>query len=276
MYRDEAKVSVFDSGFLLGDGIWEGLRLHKNRWIFFEDHMERFFEALKLVEINFNFSVNQIYEQLEKTRLSNNMNTDVYARFMVTRGKKIKPFQHPEFSVYGPTYVIIMEHSKPDLKDNKKGVKLITVPQVRSLPMIQDPKLNSHSKLNCVLACIQASRVGGDEALMLDPYGFVNTTNSCNLFIVKGKEVWTSTGDYCMNGVTRKKVINLCKDLNIPIFEKNFTLLDTYSADEIFLTGTFGGLTRVESLDGHKILYKSKDSILKRLRDSYEDLIEKY
>ena len=238
--------------------------------------MERFFEALKLVEINFNFSVNQIYEELEKTRLSNNMNTDVYARFMVTRGKKIKPFQHPEFSVYGPTYVIIMEHSKPDLKDNKRGVKLITVPQVRALPMIQDPKLNSHSKLNCVLACIQASRVGGDEALMLDPYGFVNTTNSCNLFIVKGKEVWTSTGDYCMNGVTRKKVINLCKDLNIPIFEKNFTLLDTYSADEIFLTGTFGGLTRVESLDGHKILYKNKDSILKLLRDSYEDLIEKY
>ena len=169
-----------------------------------------------------------------------------------------------------------MEHSKPDLKDNKKGVKLITVPQVRSLPMIQDPKLNSHSKLNCVLACIQASRVGGDEALMLDPYGFVNTTNSCNLFIVKGKEVWTSTGDYCMNGVTRKKVINLCKDLNIPIFEKNFTLLDTYSADEIFLTGTFGGLTRVESLDGHKIQYKNKDSFLKLLRDSYEDLIEKY
>ena len=276
MYRDEAKVSVFDSGFLLGDGIWEGLRLYKKKWTFFEDHMERFFEALKLVEIKFNLSEHQIYEELEKTRLSNDMNTDVYARFMVTRGKKIKPFQHPEFSVYGPTYVIIMEHSKPDLKDNKKGVKLITVPQVRSLPMIQDPKLNSHSKLNCVLACIQASRVGGDEALMLDPYGFVNTTNSCNLFIVKGKEVWTSTGDYCMNGVTRKKVINLCKDLNIPIFEKNFTLLDTYSADEIFLTGTFGGLTRVESLDGHKILYKNKDSILKLLRDSYEDLIEKY
>ncbi len=204
------------------------------------------------------------------------MNTDVYARFMVTRGRKNKPFQHPGFSIYGPTYVIIMEHSKPALKDSRGGVKLITVPQVRALPMIQDPKLNSHSKLNCVLACIQAARVGGDEALMLDPYGFVNTTNSCNFFIVKGREVWTSTGDYCMNGVTRKKVINLCKDLSIPIFEKNFTLLDTYSADEIFLTGTFGGLTRVESLDGHKFCSKNNRSILKLLIDAYEDLVEKY
>ena len=260
----------------MGDGIWEGLRLNKKKWIFFEDHINRLFEALKLVEIKLNLSKEQIFHELEKTRFSNDMSTDVYARFMVTRGKKIKPFQHPQFSIYGPTYVIIMEHSKPFLKDSKKGIKLITVPQVRSLPMIQDPKLNSHSKLNCVLACIQATRVGGDEALMLDPYGFVNTTNSCNFFIVKGKEVWTSTGDYCMNGVTRKNVINLCKDLNIPIFEKNFTLLDSYSADEIFLTGTFGGLTRVESLDGHKINCKNKGSILQVIRDAYEDLVEKY
>ena len=191
-------------------------------------------------------------------------------------GKKTKPFQHPDFSIYGPTYVIIIEHSKPSLKKSKNGVKLVTVPQVRALPMIQDPKLNSHSKLNCVMACIQATRVGGDEALMLDPYGFVNTTNSCNFFMIKGNEVWTSTGDFCMNGVTRKKVINLCKGLNIPVFEKNFTLLETYSADELFLTGTFGGLTKVESIDGYKIYSKNKKPLLDLLSEAYEDLIEKY
>ena len=169
-----------------------------------------------------------------------------------------------------------MEHSKPSLKVSKRNLKLITVPQVRGLPMTQDPKLNSHSKLNCVLACIQATRVGGDEALMLDPYGFVNTTNSCNFFIVKGKEVWTSTGDYCMNGVTRQKVIYLCRNLGIPIFEKNFTLLDTYSADEIFLTGTFGGLTKVDSIDGHSIFNKNENSILQILKNEYQGLIEKY
>ena len=276
MLRDNAKVSVFDSGFLLGDGIWEGLRLNKKKWVFFEDHIKRLFEALKLVEIKFELSKDQILQELEKTRLSNDMHTDVYARFMVTRGKKSKPFQHPDFSIYGSTYVIIMEHSKPSHKVSKRNLKLITVPQVRGLPMTQDPKLNSHSKLNCVLACIQATRVGGDEALMLDPYGFVNTTNSCNFFIVKGKEVWTSTGDYCMNGVTRQKVINLCRNLGIPIFEKNFTLLDTYSADEIFLTGTFGGLTKVDSIDGHSIFNKNENSILQILKNEYQGLIEKY
>ena len=149
------------------------------------------------------------------------MTDSAHARVMITRGNKIKPFQQPNLSD-GINFVIIMEHSEEN--PNKEGISLITVPQVRGLPMSQDPKLNSHSKLNCILACIQANHAGGDEALMLDPYGFVNTTNSCNFFIVKNKEVWTSTGDYCMNGITRKKVIELCSEHKIPIYEKKVNI----------------------------------------------------
>jgi branched-chain amino acid aminotransferase len=176
---------------------------------------------------------------------------NAHARLMVTRGEKVKPFQQPDLSKDGPSLVIILEHSD-DAKSND-GIKLATVPQVRGLPMSQDPKLNSHSKLNCILACIQAKKMGADEALMLDPHGFVNTTNSCNFFIIKNGEVFTSSGDYCMNGITRKKVIHVCKENNIPVYEKNFSLVDVYSADEAFITGTLGSLRHVINIDGRSI-----------------------
>ena len=191
---------------------------------------------------------------------------------MITRGDKIKPFQQPSLSTSGINFIIIMEHSFES--PNLKGIKLVTVPQVRGLPMSQDPKLNSHSKLNCIIACIQANKAGGDEALMLDPYGFVNTTNSCNFFIVKNNEVWTSTGDYCMNGITRKKVIELCSEHKIPIYEKNFSLVDVYSAQEAFITGTLGSLTQVISIDERSI--GSPDEgwpITSKLRQAYKKLI---
>ena len=270
-----ASVSVFDSGFLLGDGIWEGLRLYKKKWVFFDEHMERLYDALKAVEIDFSLTPSELLEELEKTRVANSMETNTYARLMITRGKKSKAFQHPAFSIYGSTYVIIMEHSKPVLGQSAKGVKLVTVPQTRGSPMVQDPKYNSHSKLNCVIACLQSSKMGGDEALMLDPNGFVSTTNSCNFFIVKKKEVWTSTGDYCMNGVTRSKVIRICEDLGVPIFEKNFSLMETYSAKEAFLTGTFGGITQVSSIDGHKIGDNKEGFMVGKLRKHYEALVGK-
>tara|TARA_B100001996_G_C18669429_1_gene596091 strand:+ start:237 stop:1019 length:783 start_codon:yes stop_codon:yes gene_type:complete len=258
----------------LGDGIWEGLRLHKGKWLFFDDHMERLYAALKAVEIEISLTKEDVHRQLEKTRLANSMETNAYARLMITRGKKSKAFQHPGFSIFGSTFVIIMEHSRPVLGSSKKGIKLVTVPQMRGQPMTQDPKLNSHSKLNCVIACLQSSKAGGDEALMLDPQGFVNTTNSCNFFIIRKGEVWTSTGDYCMNGITREKVIQICRNLGVPIYQRNFSLVDTYSAEGAFLTGTFGGLIQVFSIDGHQIGNGLEGEIAVKLRKFYEAMIE--
>ena len=270
--RDDAKISVFDSGYLLGDGIWEGIRLVNNNWMFLEEHLNRLFEGCKAIDIKLNLSRDDIKQAIVDTQLINDMTDSAHARVMVTRGNKIKPFQQPNLSD-GINFVIIMEHSEEN--PNKEGISLITVPQVRGLPMSQDPKLNSHSKLNCILACIQANRAGGDEALMLDPYGFVNTTNSCNFFIVKNKEVWTSTGDYCMNGITRSKVIQLCNDNNITVYEKNFSLVDVYSADEAFITGTLGSLTQVITIDGRNIGNSKNDwPVSNNLRTSYKNLID--
>lgn len=268
--KSDAKVSVFDSGFMLGDGVWEGLRLYDRQWVFFDEHMERLFSAAKAIDLNIDHDAEGILNALEKTRLSNNIETDAHARIMITRGVKIRPFQHPSLSQSGPTFVIIIEHSKPQIA---RPIKLATVPHIRGLPMSQDPKLNSHSKLNCVLACIAAEKAGADEALMLDINGFVNTTNACNFFIVRNGEVWTSTGDYCMNGITRGKVIEICKNNNIKVFEKNFSLVDTYSADEAFLTGTFGAQTAVSSVDGRTIGSGEMGSITKEIRKLYTSLI---
>lgn len=253
VHRDEARVSVYDSGFLLGDGMWEGMRLYNGHWAFYDDHMDRLFDSCKAVAIDIGMTRNEIAEALEHTARANNMHTDVHCRLMVTRGIKDKPFQHPALSRSGPTVVIIMEHSKPAAALQNKGIRLASVAQVRGLPHSQDAKLNSHSKLNCVIACLQAEAAGADEALMLDPNGFVNTANACNFFVVRKGEVWTSTGDYCMNGVTRQKVIDLCRGNSIPVFEKNFSLYETYSADEAFLTGTFGAQTPVAEIDGKPI-----------------------
>ncbi|MEO1017924.1 MAG: aminotransferase class IV [Pseudomonadota bacterium] len=272
--RQDAKVSVYDSGFMLGDGIWEGLRLHNGRWAFLDDHLDRLFEAAKAIDLEIGMDQNGVIKALEDTRLANGMTNDAHARLMITRGRKAKPFQHPSLSRFGPTKVIIIEHSRSTM--GQRGVRLATVPQIRGLPMSQDPKLNSHSKLNCVLAAIQADKAGADEALMLDPQGFVNTTNSCNFFIVRKGAVWTSTGDYCMNGITRGKVIELCQKNGIPIFAKNFSLVDTYGADEAFLTGTFSGQTPVAAIDGRPIGNGDFPSpVTQRIQDLYRDLVER-
>ena len=268
--RSKAVISVYDSGFLMGDGVWEGIRLIQNRWIFLNEHIDRLFEGAKAIDLNLGLTRDQITSAILKTQHANNMSDRAHARVMFTRGIKIKPFQQPALSNSGPTFVIIMEHSDPFAK--AKGIIMATVPQIRGMPMSQDPKLNSHSKLNCILACIQANKMGADEALMLDPHGFVNTTNSCNFFIVKNGEVWTSTGDYCMNGITRKKIIMLCKDNNIPVFEKNFSLVDVYSADEVFITGTLGSLVPVLELDKRTFDVKN-NTITLTLQSLYNDLI---
>ena len=269
-HRDEAKISVYDSGFLMGDGIWEGLRLVNDKWIFIDEHIDRLFEGCKAIDLDIKMTKEDIVNALDETKAINNMSNEVHARLMITRGNKTKPFQQPHLSDSGINIVIIMEHSKPSI--DVKNITMVTVPQVRGMPMSQDPKLNSHSKLNCILACIQANKLGADEALMLDPLGFVNTTNSCNFFIVKNNQVWTSTGDYCMNGVTRQNIINLCKENNIPIYEKNFSLVDVYSADEAFITGTLGSLTNVTSIDNRNI-GSNNNPMSDKLRNYYKKLL---
>ena len=272
VHRDEAKVSVYDSGFLLGDGMWEGMRLYNGHWAFFDDHMERFFNSCKAVSLEVGLDKAGILAALTMTAAANNMTGDAHVRLMLTRGLKVKPFQHPSLSRSGPTLVIIMEHSKPKDRLHSAGIRLATVPQVRGLPTSQDPKFNSHSKLNCVIACLQAEQAGADEALMLDPLGFVNTTNACNFFIVRCGEVWTSTGDYCMNGVTRQKVIDLCRNNDIPVFERNFSLYQAYGADEAFLTGSFGAQTPVSEIDG-KTIGSSDRPVTARIQALYKALI---
>jgi len=268
--RAEATVSVFDSGFMLGDGVWEGLRLHNARWAFLDAHLDRLFEAAKAIDLDLRMDRAGVAAALEEVRAANGMTDNAHARLMVTRGVKSRPFQHPRLSRSGPTMVIIAEHSVPALG---APIRLATVPHIRGLPMSQDPKLNSHSKLNCILACIAADKAGADEALMLDIHGFVNTTNACNFFIVRGGAVWTSTGDYCMNGITRGHVIDLCRANGIEVFERNFSLVDTYGADEAFLTGTFGAQTPVGEIDGRVIGDGTLGPVTARIRGLYADLV---
>jgi branched-chain amino acid aminotransferase len=263
-------VSVYDSGFMLGDGVWEGIRLYNGRWAFLDEHMERLFEAAKAIDLDIALTPDQVKQAVLDTQNANDMTTDAHARLMVTRGVKTRPFQNPRLSQQGPTMVIIMEHSRQKLP---RPIRLATVPHLRGLPMTQDPKLNSHSKLNCILACIAAQKAGADEALMLDVHGFVNTTNACNFFIVRKGAIWTSTGDYCMNGITRQKVIDLCRANGIPVYERNFSLVDTYGADEAFLTGTFGAQTPVGSIDGRVIGTGELGPMTTRIRGLYKDLV---
>ncbi|MGB5864363.1 MAG: aminotransferase class IV [Sulfitobacter sp.] len=273
LHRDDAKVSVYDSGFMLGDGIWEGLRLYDGHLSFLDEHLDRLYEAALYIDLDIGMTRSELTAAIWQTLQANDMHTDVHLRVMVTRGRKKKPFQHPHLSIFGATVVIIAEHSKPDSSIVERGIRLHTVPHHRGLPLTQDSKLNSHSKLNCIIALNHAIRAGADEALMLDPFGFVNTTNACNFFIVRKGAVWTSTGDYCMNGITRQKVIDLCRANDIPVFERNYSLVDTYGADEVFLTGTFGAQSPVFEIDGRVIGGAKAGPVFHRIRQLYKDLI---
>ncbi len=273
VHRDKALVSVYDSGFMLGDGIWEGLRLYDGHIAFLDEHLDRLYEAALYIDLDIGKSRQELIDAIFVTLAANQMQTHVHIRLMITRGKKKKPFQHPHLSIFGATIVIIAEHSKPDETIIERGIRLCTVPHHRGLPLTQDAKLNSHSKLNCIIALNHAIRSGADEALMLDPFGFVNTTNACNFFIVRKGEVWTSRGDHCMNGITRQKVIDLCKANSIPVCERNYSLVDTYGADEAFLTGTFGAQTPVFEIDGRRIGDGKAGPIFHQLRQLYKDLI---
>jgi branched-chain amino acid aminotransferase len=251
--RDEARVSVFDSGFVLGDGIWEGLRVHHGKVAFLDQHLDRLYEGAKALDMEMEVSPQQLRERIYRVLEKNAMHEGVHIRLMVSRGIKATPYQDPRITITPPTIVIIPEYKEALPETAHKGIRLITVHVRRGYPDVQDPKLNSHSKLNCITACIQAAKAGADEALMLDPHGFVATCNSTHFFIVRKGEVWTSTGDYCLGGITRGNVIELCKQNDIPVYQKNFSLTDVYGADEAFVTGTFAGLAPVAEIDGRVI-----------------------
>lgn len=272
-HRSEAKISVFDSGFILGDGVWEGIRLHKGKLAFANQHLRRIYDGAKALDMDIGISKQQMFQRIVDTCKANNMTDGVHIRLMVTRGIKATPYQDPRVTISSATIVIIAEHKTPAQENQTKGVTLFTSHVRRGYPDVQDPKLNTHSKLNCIFACIQAAKAQVDEALMLDPHGFVATCNSTHFFIIRDGEVWTSTGDFCLDGITRRNVINLCKTHNIPVFEKNFSLADVYAADEAFITGTFAGLSPVASVDGREIGTGS-ESLLARLQDHYREMIE--
>ncbi len=271
--KHEAVVSVYDSGFMLGDGIWEGLRVYNGKIAFLNDHLDRLYDSAKVLDFEIGLTRDELTQALYNTLSENNMTHDAHLRLMVTRGRKKHPFQDPKLSVYGSTVVIIAEHSKPSATVLENGMTLFTVHVVRGMPNSQDPKLNSHSKLNCITALTHAQKAGADEALMLDPHGFVATCNSTNFFIVRKGEVWTSTSKYCMNGITRQKVIDLCLKNGIPLVEKDFSLFEVYGAEEAFVTGTFGGQTPVVTIDGRTVGDGKPGPMVKRIRELYKALV---
>ena len=271
--RSEAKISVFDSGFILGDGVWEGIRLHNGRFAFIKQHMRRLYDGAKALDMDIGLSADQLVERIRHTCDANHMSDGVHIRLMVTRGIKSTPYQDPRVTTSAATIVIIAEHKSATEQLDNQGVSLFTSHVRRGYPDVQDPKLNTHSKLNCILACIQATKAHADEALMLDPHGFVATCNSTHFFITRDDEVWTSSGDFCLDGITRRNVIDLCKNNDIKVFERNFSLADVYAADEAFITGTFAGLSAVAHVDGRAI-GSGKKPVLTRLQQLYIQLIE--
>jgi branched-chain amino acid aminotransferase len=272
--RSEATVSVFDSGFILGDGVWEGLRVHKGCIAFLEQHLDRLYEGARAIDLDVGLDRSELTAALRQTLDGNGMTDGVHIRLMVTRGVKATPYQDPRVTVGPATIVIIPEYKTPKPGAADEGIRLFTVHVRRPPPDTQDPKLNSHSKLNCITACIQATKAGADEALMLDPHGFVATCNSTHFFIVRKGEVWTSSGNYCLGGITRSTVLRLCRENGIPAFERDFSLTDVYGADESFVTGTYAGLTPVAEIDGRTIGDGAKGALTARLQSLYLQLIE--
>jgi branched-chain amino acid aminotransferase len=267
--RADAKISVFDSGFLIGDGIWEGLRLHHDQFVFLDEHLDRLYQGAKAISLDIGLTRAELTAALYQTVRANDLHDGAHVRLMITRGIKKTPSQDPRLTISGPTIVIIAEHKQVRPAVFERGVRLFTSTIRRPPPDTLDPKLNCHSKLHEVIALNQAIQAGADEALMLDVHGAVSTCNATNFFIVVKGQVWTSTGQHCLNGITRKKIIEVCGAHGLPVFEKDFSLTEVYSADEAFVTGTFGGLTPVTEVDGRPIGDQTPGAITRRLRDLY-------
>ena len=267
-HRSEAKVSVMDSGYLLGDGVWEGIRLHKGHLIHLDGHLNRLYSGAEAIAMDIGISRQDMMSAIMETLEKNEMESDVHIRLIVSRGIKKTPYQHPKVTIGRPTVVIIPEYKKASETVKENGITLATVKTLRD-NRTQDPRINSLSKHNCIAACIEADKLGVDEGLMLDTHGFVSTCNSTNFFIVRDGQVWTSTGEYCLNGVTRGNIIWLCKEYDVPVFEKNFILNDVHTAGEVFVTGTFAGVIPVISVDGITIGDGTRGPLTESLQDWY-------
>ena len=268
-HRSEAKISVMDSGYLLGDGVWEGIRFHKGHLVHLQRHLDRLYEGAKAIEMTIGLSKDEMIVALKKTLEKNKMTSDVHIRLIVSRGIKSTPYQHPKVTIGPPTIVIIPEYKKASPKLKFEGITLGTVKTIRD-NRTQDPRINSLSKHNCIAACIEAEKMGVDEGLMLDSNGNVSTCNSTNFFMISNKEVWTSNGEYCLNGVTRSTVIDICKQNEIPIKEREFSVQDVHNADEVFVTGTFAGIIPVVSVDGVVISSGTRGALTNQLQTWYE------
>ena len=271
--RAEAVVSVFDSGFMLGDGVWEGLRVHRGKLGFLDRHLDRLFEGAKALAMDIGVSRDELTRRLYETLDANGMIEGVHVRLMVTRGVRSTPYQDPRVVVGGATVVIIPEYKEPPEGIHERGIKLFTVHVRRGDPAVQDQKLNSHSKLNCILASIQATQAGADEALMLDPHGFIATCNSTHFFIVRNGEVWTSSGKYCLGGITRGLALEVAREAGIRTLEKDFSLTDVYGADEAFVTGTFAGIVPVREIDGRQLACRGP--MVERLQQLYAERVDR-
>lgn len=274
--RNEAKVSVFDSGYLVGDGVWEGIRLHDGVLVFLEEHLARLYQGAKAIALDIGMTRKELTARLYQVIDANQMKSGVHVRLMITRGVKKTPSQDPRLVIGGPTIVIIAEYKQANPATREAGIRLFTSTVRRGSPDYLDPRLNCHSKLHEVIALTQALNAGADEALMLDIHGFVSTCNATNFFIVRSGEVWTSTGQYCMNGITRGKVVELCRKHGIPVYEKNFSLTDVYDANEAFVTGTFAGLIPVRDVDGRAIGDGRSWPVMERLSGLYYEAIGEF
>jgi branched-chain amino acid aminotransferase len=271
--RADAKISVFDAGFLLGDGVWEAFRLHRGKLVFLDDHLQRLFHGARVISLDIGRTKDELVDEIERVIEANEMVDDVHIRLIVSRGLKPTPYQAPWVISSEPTLVIIPEYKRANSDRALNGIRLVSVDVIRGPQNVQDPRINSLSKHNCIAACVDANRKGGDEGLMLDPNGYVATCNSTHFFIVTNGEVWTSTGEYCLAGITRQKILDICADKGIPHYERDFTIEDVHNANEAFVTGTFAGLTPVIEFDGKLMSQGRRGEMVERLQNFYIELI---
>ena len=271
--RPEAKVSVFDAGFLLGDGVWESFRLHNGTIVFADEHMDRLFRGAESISMDIGRTREQILDEVNRVIEANDMHDGVHVRLVVTRGIKPTPYQAPWVISSPPTLVIMPEYKIANEQRAVEGIRLVTVDVRRGEQNVQDPRINSLSKHNCIAACVDAAAKGGEEGLMLDPAGNVATCNSTHFFIVRDGEVWTSTGEHCLDGITRRKVLDLCLANGIPAYERDFTTNEVSTADEAFVTGTFAGLIPVVEFDGEPMSQGQRGPMCERLQSLYTELL---
>ena len=272
--RSEAKISVFDSGFLLGDGVWEGIRLHQSKLMFIDEHLDRLFESAAGISLNIPYSKKNIIDEINKVLSKNSMTDHVHIRLVISRGDKITPYQNPNANRGPINFVIIPEYKKTDPRVYENGVTIGRVPIIRPPDNILSTHYNTLSKLNCILASIEANKRGFDEGIMNDPNGNISTCNSTNLFFVKENKVLTSKGEYCLNGITRGKAIMICQSNNIPIFEQDFIFEDIIDCDEAFVTGTFAGIIPVSKIEDRDLKSTSSDSLVNQIRFLYNKHIK--